>query len=124
VTDLQIIIGKTVDDKLYFRVLIEGGRILFTSRDYGEIEKCMNEIYAVQQYKYFAITEDFVKNHGYQYTLLTEAGRVIGTSRYYLSEHGMRNDISIFTKYVAKAEVIDTSALIRFFRKSTPIAIP
>jgi hypothetical protein len=116
VTDLQIIIGKTVEDKLYFRVLTEGGRILFTSRDYGHIEKCMNEIYAIQTYKYFVITEDFVKNHGYQYALLTEEGRVIGTSRYYSSAHGMRYDISIFTKHVGKAEVIDTSALITFFR--------
>ena len=115
-TNLQIIIGKTVEDKLYFRILIEGGRILLTSREYVHTEKCMNDIYTIQQYHDFVITEDFVSTYGYQYTLLTEEGRLIGTSQNYMTMHSMRSDVNIIRKHIAKAEVIDTSPLIRFFR--------
>ena len=114
--DLQIIIGKTVEDKLYFRILIEGGRILLTSREYAHIEKCMNDIYAIQQYHNFVITEDFVNTYGYQCSLLNVEGRLIGTSQYYMTMHSMRSDINIIRKHLTKAEVIDTSPLIRFFR--------
>lgn len=115
-TPLQIIIGKTVEDKLYFRVLIDGGRVLLTSRDYVHIEKCMNEIYTLQQYEGYVITEDFSENHGYQYTIMTREGRLIGTGLYYATRQSMRNDIHLLKLHIAKAEVIDTSPLIRFFR--------
>ena len=115
-TDLQIIIGKTVEDKLYFSVLIEDGRILLTSREYAHTEKCRNDIYTIQQYRDFVITEDFVNTYGYQFTVLTAEGRLIGTSQYYMTMFSMRSDINKIGKHIAKAEVIDTSPLIRFFR--------
>ena len=115
-TDLQIIIGKTVEDKLYFRVLTEGGRVLLTSKEYVHTKKCMHDIYAIQQYHDFVITEDLMNTHGYQYTLSNVEGRVLGTSQYYMTMHAMRSDINTINEHLVRAEVIDTSPLIRFFR--------
>ena len=61
-------------------------------------------------------TEDLMNTHGYQYTLSNVEGRVLGTSQYYMTMHAMRSDINTINEHLVRAEVIDTSPLIRFFR--------
>ena len=114
--DLNIIIGKTVDDKFYFRLRLEGGRILLTSREYVCIEKCMNEIYGIQQYPDFEFVEEFVHGYGYQYTLIGSWGRMVAISPFYTYLTQMRNDMNGVKKLVGKATVIDKTPLVRFFR--------
>jgi uncharacterized protein YegP (UPF0339 family) len=116
VTELIIVIGKTVDDKYYFRVRIDNGRILLTSREYLHIEKCMNEIYGLQQYKDFEMIEEYHRDNGHRYTLLGSWGRMVGESAYYNYLYEMKNDMELLKKWIAKAAVIDRSSLVRFFR--------
>ena len=115
-TDLLIIIGKTVDDKFYFRIRIEGGRVLLTSREYNQLEKCINEIYGIQQYTEFALVEEFVKGTGYQYTLIGSWGRMVASSPFYTYSYEMQVDMTILKKCIGNATVIDKSSTIRFFR--------
>lgn len=115
-TDLLIIIGKTVDDKFYFRIRIEGGRILLTSREYVQLEKCINEIYGIQQYPEFALVKEFVKGYGYQYMLIGSWGRMVATSPFYTYSFEMQMDMNILKKSIDKAVVVDKSSAIRFFR--------
>lgn len=116
-TQLEIVIGKTVDDKYYFRIRIEDGRILLTSREFVHIEKCMNEIYGLQQYFDFQVIEDHEKNNGHKYTLIGAWGRIVGDSPYYTYTFEMKKDIALLRNSLPKADVIDNSALIRFFRQ-------
>jgi uncharacterized protein YegP (UPF0339 family) len=116
VTELIIVIGKTVDDKYYFRVRIDNGRVLFTSREYVHIEKCMNEIYGVQQYRDFEMIEEYDCDNGHKYTLIGTWGRMVGESPYYTYLYEMRNDMALLKKMIGKTAVVDSSALIRFFR--------
>lgn len=115
-TELIIVIGKTVDDKYYFRVRIDNGRILLTSREYPDIEKCMNEIYRAQQYRDFQMIEDYDRDNGHKYTLIGTWGNMVGESPYYTYLYDMKNDMALLKKMIGKAAVIDNSALIRFFR--------
>ena len=114
--DILIIIGKTVDDKFYFRICIEGGPILLTSREYVHIERCMNEIYGIQQYPDFVLAEEFIKDKGHQYTLIGSWGRMVGVSPFYTYLYEMRDDMIMLKKLIGKAAVIDNSSMIRYFR--------
>jgi hypothetical protein len=116
VTELTIVIGKTVDDKYYFRVRNNDGRLLLTSRDYQHIEKCMNEVYHIQQYRDFAVAEEFNRDNGHQYTITGKEGRMVGESPFYTYLYDMKRDMELLKKSINKAQVIDTSALVRFFR--------
>jgi uncharacterized protein YegP (UPF0339 family) len=116
VTELTIVIGKTVDDKYYFRVRTKDGRLLLTSRDYQHIEKCMNEVYGIQHYRDFAVAEEFCRDNGHQYTITGKRERMVGNSPFYIYQYDMKRDIELLKKSIGKAEVIDTSALVRFFR--------
>jgi uncharacterized protein YegP (UPF0339 family) len=116
VTELIIVIGKTVDDKYYFRVRTEEGRILLTSKDYQHIEKCMNDVYSIQQYADFALAEEFSRDNGHHYTIVTKGGRMAGYSPFYIYLYEMKRDMQLLKRSIGKAEVIDTSALVRFFR--------
>lgn len=115
-TELIIIIGKTVDDKFYFRVRIDGGRILLTSVEYMHAEKCMNKIYSLQQYNDFEIVEESDMDNGHRYTLIDSWGRISGVSPFYHYLYEMKNDIALLKNHVGKAPVIDNSTLVRFFR--------
>ena len=115
-TQLVIVIGKTVDDKYYFRIRIEDGRILLTSREFAYVEKCMNEIYGIQQYSDFEMIEEHDRDNGHRYTLIGAWGKMIGESPYYTYSFDMKNDMQLLRKLLRKAEVIDKSATIRFFR--------
>ena len=115
-TDLQIIIGKTIDAKFYFRIRNESGRILLTSREYFHFERCMNEIYGIQRYQDFELHEELDKDNGYQYTLIGAWGRMVGKSQFYTYSYEMQNDISILKKKILTACVTDKSSMVRFFR--------
>ena len=115
-TQLVIVIGKTVDDKYYFRIRIDGSRILLTSREFVRIEKCMKEIYGIQQYDDFVIVEEYDRNNGHRYTLINTWQKELGESPYYTYLHEMKRDVELMRKLLRKAEVIDNSSLVRFFR--------
>jgi uncharacterized protein YegP (UPF0339 family) len=116
VTQLLIVIGKTVDNKYYFRIRTDDGRILLTSREFVHIEKCMNEIYGIQQYSDFETVEQNDRYNGHRYTLIGAWGRMVGESPFYNYSYEMKKDIDLVKKLLHKAEVIDNSASIRFFR--------
>jgi uncharacterized protein YegP (UPF0339 family) len=116
VNQLVIVIGKTVDEKYYFRVRIDNGRILLTSREYRHIESCLNAIYEIQQYSDCECVEERATDNGHQYTLTGAWGKMIGESPVYQRAHEMKKDMDIVKKMIGRAEVIDNSALIRFFR--------
>jgi hypothetical protein len=115
-TQLVIVIGKTLDGKYYFRIRIDGGRILLTSREFMRIEKCMNEIYGIQQYSTFEMVQDYNRDNGHRYTLIGAWGKMVGESTFYTYLYDMKYDMDLLKKLLCKAEVIDNSALIRFFR--------
>ena len=115
-TQLAIIIGRTTDDKYYFRVKLDDGRILLTSRDFVCVEKCMNEIYRLQQYSTFVTNEEYDRNNGHKYTLIGAWGKMVGASPFYNYSYEMKKDIHLLRMQLRQAEVIDNSALIRFFR--------
>jgi hypothetical protein len=116
VTQLVIVIGKTVDDKYYFRVRTDAGRILLTSREFMHIEKCMNEIYRIQQYCDFEMAVEHGAHNGNKYTLIGRLGKTVGESPYYAYSYEMRRDMDLMRSFLQRAEVIDNSALVRFFR--------
>jgi len=105
-----------VDDKYYFRVRTDNGKILLTSREFVHADKCMNEVYGIQQYSDFEMVKHHDAINGNQYTLVDPSGRMVGESPFYTYLHEMKNDMDLMRKFVRKAEVIDNSALIRFFR--------
>jgi hypothetical protein len=115
VANLSIIIGKTVEEKLYFRVRNESGRILLTSREYSHFDKCINEIYAIQTYPNFEF-EKVKINNGHQYTILGSWGRAVGVSPEYHLSTDMERDIQVLKAGIGRAEVVDHSSAIRFFR--------
>lgn len=115
-TQLAIVIGKTVDDKYYFRIRIDDRRILLTSREFMCVEKCLNEIYGLQQYSDFEMVEEYSLNNGHKYTLIGAWGRMVGESPYYDYSHEMKKDMHLLRMYIRRADVIDNSALVRFFR--------
>ena len=80
------------------------------------IEKCMNEIYGIQQYSDFEIVEENDRYNGHKYTLIGAWGGMVGESPFYTYSHEMRRDIDLVRKLLRKADVIDNSALVRFFR--------
>jgi len=116
VTQLEIVIGKTVDDKYYFRVRIDNGRLLLTSREYQHYDKCMNEIYGIQQYNTFEMVEEFDKYNGHKYTLIGSWGRMVGESPFYAYQYEMKNDMALLKKFIVKADILDNSTTVRFFR--------
>ena len=116
VTELQIIIGKTIDEKYYFRIRNVNGRILLTSREYVHLGKCMNEIYGIQHYMDFELHEEFVRDNGYRYTLIGSWGRMVGESQFYTYSYEMHNDMSMLKQMIRRASVIDNSSTVRFFR--------
>ena len=116
-TDLQIFIGKTIDDKYYFRVRTAGERVLLTSREYISLEKCMNEVYGIQQYTNFALEEEYDRTYGHRYTLIGSWGRMVAISPNYIHLYGMRDDMAMVRNNVSRATVTDHSALVRFFRR-------
>lgn len=116
VKQLAIIIGKTIDDKYYFRIRTEDGRILLTSKDFVCVEKCMNEIYGLQQYSTFVTSEEYDNNNGHKYTLTGAWGKMVGESPFYSYSYEMKKDIHLLKMRLREAEVIDNSALVRFFR--------
>ena len=105
-----------MDDKYYFRIRTDDGRILFTSREFAHLEKCMVEIYGIQQYSDFQMAEEYKRDNGNKYTLIGTWGKIVGESPYYTYLYEMRRDIELMKKLLRKAEVIDNSTLIRFFR--------
>ena len=113
--NLSIIIGKTVEEKLYFRVRNESGRILLTSREYTHLEKCINEIYAIQTYPNFEFEKDKT-NNGYHYTIIASWGRAVGVSPEYHHRTDMERDMQLLKAGIGRAEVVDHSSVIRFFR--------
>jgi uncharacterized protein YegP (UPF0339 family) len=116
VTELVIVIGKTVDEKYYFRVKTSDGNIMLTSRDYVQFEKCINEIYRLQQYRDFKLLEEFERDNGHKYTLTSASGRTVAESPFYTYLYGMKNDMEMLKKMIGKAQLVDNSSLVRFFR--------
>jgi uncharacterized protein YegP (UPF0339 family) len=116
VTELQIIIGKTIDEKYYFRIRNVNGRILLTSREYVHLGKCMNEIYGIQHYMDFELHEEFVRDNGYRYTLIGSWGRMVGESQFYTYSYEMHNDMSMLKQMIRRASIIDNCSTVRFFR--------
>ena len=116
-TQLEVFIGKTIDDKYYFRVRTAGERVLLTSREYASLEKCMNEVYGIQQYTNFAMEEEYDRTYGHRYTLIGSWGRMVATSPYYIHLYAMRDDMTTVKTHVGRATVSDHSALVRFFRR-------
>jgi len=114
--NLDIIIGKTVDDKIYFRVRNESGTILLTSREYSTLEKCLNEIYGVQVYTNFAYIEEKNAN-GHRYTLMGVWGKPVGISELYEYSADMIPHMKMLKEFIGKASVTDLSSSVRFFRK-------
>ena len=113
---LVIVIGKTVDDKYYFRVRMDDGKILLTSRDYRHIERCMNTIYEIQQYNDSEWVKEYDATNGHHYTLTGPWGKTIAESPFYRNVSEMKQDMDMVKQLIGKAEVIDNSALVRFFR--------
>ena len=105
-----------MDDKYYFRVRTDIGKILLTSREFVHADRCMNEIYAIQQYSDVKIVQHHNENNGNQYTLIDASGRMVGESPFYTYLPEMKNDMELMRAFVRKAQVIDNATLIRFFR--------
>lgn len=80
------------------------------------IEKCMNVIYGIQQYNDFVMIEEYSRDNGHKYTLTGAWQKVVGESSYYTYSYEMRRDMELMRKLLRKAEVIDNSSLVRFFR--------
>lgn len=114
--NLDIIIGKTVDDKIYFRVRTESGTILLTSGEYSTLEKCLNEIYGVQVYTNFEYIEEKNAN-GHRYTLMGVWGKPVGSSELYEFSADMIPHMKMLKEFIGKASVTDLSSSVRFFRK-------
>lgn len=113
---LIITIGKTVDEKLYFRVRDDVGLLLVTSREYSTLEKCLNELYNIQVYSSFDFQEEKVTN-GHRYALTGASGGIVGTSELYEYSADMKPHMKTLKDDLRKAEVIDQSSTVRFFRK-------
>lgn len=113
---LSIIISKTVDDKIYFRVRSDSGEILLTSREYSSLETCMNEIYGIQVYADYEFIKERLAN-GHRYTLNSSWGNTVGTSELYEYSTDMNPDIRLLKDHIGKASITDQSSSVRFFRK-------
>jgi hypothetical protein len=77
----------------------------------------MNEIYAIQQYSNFEMVQDYNRDNGHRYTLSNIAGRTIGESPYYPYSYEMKRDMHLLKNLLRKADVLDNSSLVRFFRR-------
>jgi hypothetical protein len=113
---LTFMIGKTVNGKIYFRLLDQDSRVLLTSRNYSDLQYCLSDIYCIQCYNDMEWVvdpdDDFKRLH---YAIVHE-GRVIARSPQYALPRFLMKDLDKAKAGIMSAAVVDTSSLVRFFR--------
>ena len=116
---LTFSIYKTIDGEFYFRLRDVADRILLTSRHYKSMTSCINDIYWLQAYKEFDVLEKSEGNDvRHLYYIVRPEGSVLAKSPVYALRRVMNEDLLVMKEGVAKATVIDLTAVVRFFRSS------
>jgi uncharacterized protein YegP (UPF0339 family) len=112
---LTITVHRTVADRHYFRLRNIGGGLLLTSKDYGTLSKCLNEIYCLQAYRDFVMEEEGLDRQ-YRFSLQSAWGNTIAISPPYISIRHMVQDMQLIKENIHEAQIEDHCTRVKFFR--------
>ena len=109
-------IAKTPGNKIYFRLIDGDDSVLLTSYNFACLGDCLNVIHGIRYSIDFDLDVEFLDDSTYMRFFVTLHEEVIAYSKWYLLPRYALHDMDRVRAEVFKADVVDTSVGVRFFR--------
>jgi uncharacterized protein YegP (UPF0339 family) len=108
---------KTTDGRFYFNLKDHCRRKLLTSKNYFSTGDCLCDIYRIQRYRDFTLTDEPPRAPcRYRFSLQTTSGFTIAKSAVYCSSVQLQQDKATVEAHIITAAIEDYSTTVRFFR--------